>query len=60
MENKTLESLKGTNQNGKGKVGKLSFSVEELRKSAFYIKKLENAKATIKKYPVSRDLFKDE
>lgn len=38
--------------------GGLSFSVEELHKSAFFINKLENAKATLKKYPIPMELFK--
>lgn len=48
------------NKKYKAVEGGLSFSVEDLHNSPFFIKKMENAKATLKKYPIPMDLFKEK
>lgn len=47
------------NKKYKAVEGGLSISIEDIRKSPFIIKKLENAKATLKKHPIPMDLFKE-
>lgn len=46
------------NKKYKAVEGGVSISIEDIRKSPFIIKKLENAKATLKKYPIPMHLFK--
>lgn len=58
-KNQQLELTVNPDYKCKGNVGKLSFTDEAFCNSPFYIKKLEEAKATMKKYPKPTFLFRN-
>lgn len=56
--NMSSKASKILNERGRPVIGKLSFSEEDLRRSTFLNKKIEQAKRSLKEHPIPIELLR--